>query len=174
MNVVEIGGIVRSYRRASGISQKDLAHMVGISRATLNYLESGRDIEIGAGKLLAIVTVLGVPFSVPEEVSPDVDESVLAAALADMAIGPDGGADKAGPLTVSQVVQGLATGRPPGGQAEAVHHFLETVTEPIAVVAVRVAAAGSGHSAKAVWKGGRSLAKAVGCSRTLWTKGPDA
>ena len=47
MKVSAVGAVIRSYRKASGISQKDLAAMVGISRATLNYLESGRDIEIG-------------------------------------------------------------------------------------------------------------------------------
>ena len=65
MKVSEVGAVVRAYRKATGISQKELASLVGISRATLNYLESGREGEIGASKLLAMLELLGVPFDVP-------------------------------------------------------------------------------------------------------------
>ena len=60
MKVSEVGAVVRAYRKATGISQKELAALVGISRATLNYLESGREGEIGASKLLAMLELLEI------------------------------------------------------------------------------------------------------------------
>ncbi|MEK9736372.1 MAG: helix-turn-helix transcriptional regulator, partial [Candidatus Nanopelagicales bacterium] len=58
LTVAAVGAVIRAYRKASGLSQKDLAKLGGVSRATLNYLESGReDMEIGASRLFALLAV---------------------------------------------------------------------------------------------------------------------
>ena len=103
MKVSEVGAVVRAYRKATGISQKELASLVGISRATLNYLESGREGEIGASKLLAMLELLGVPFDVPQAVDREHDDRILDKA------GKSAGAGKV-KLPRKVLVEALATG----------------------------------------------------------------
>ncbi len=159
MKVADVGSVIRAYRKASGVSQKDLAGMVGISRATLNYLESGRDIEIGAGKLLALLDLLAVPFSMPTGIDRRKDDAVLEVA-ARAAAGKK--------LPRSVVVEALATGRAPAGSEPALRSLLDDTPEPAILAIVRAVAAGSGQLPKAVWKNGRLLAKAVGSTRAVW------
>lgn len=159
MKVAAVGSVIRAYRKASGVSQKDLAGMVGISRATLNYLESGRDIEIGAGKLLALLDLLAVPFSVPSGIDRGHDDDVLDSAARAVA-------GKKLPRKV--VVEALATGRAPEGSDQALRSLLDDTAEPEILAIVRAVAAGSGQQPKAVWRNGRAIAKAVGSTRKVW------
>jgi transcriptional regulator with XRE-family HTH domain len=159
MKVAAVGSVIRAYRKASGVSQKDLAGMVGISRATLNYLESGRDIEIGAGKLLALLDLLAVPFSVPAGIDREHDDEVLEQAARAVA---------GRKLPRKVVVEALATGRAPEGSEPALRSLLDDTPEPAILAIVRAVAAGSGQQPKAVWKNGRSIAKAVGSTRKVW------
>jgi transcriptional regulator with XRE-family HTH domain len=159
MKVAAVGSVIRAYRKASGVSQKDLAGMVGISRATLNYLESGRDIEIGAGKLLALLDLLAVPFSVPSGIDRGHDDDVLESAARAVA-------GKKLPRKV--VVEALATGRAPEGSEQALRSLLDDTAEPEILAIVRAVAAGSGQQPKAVWRNGRAIAKAVGSTRKVW------
>lgn len=163
MKVAAVGSVIRTYRKASGVSQKDLAGMVGISRATLNYLESGRDIEIGAGRLLALLDVLGVPFSLPEGIAREHDDDLLEE-HARAVSGPDR-------LPRKVVVEALATGRIPAGSGPALAVLLETTPEPAVLAIVRSVSAGTGQSPKAVWRNGRALATALDCQRRVWLRG---
>jgi transcriptional regulator with XRE-family HTH domain len=159
MKVAAVGSVIRAYRKASGVSQKDLAGMVGISRATLNYLESGRDIEIGAGKLLALLDLLAVPFSVPSGIDRGHDDDVLDSAARAVA---------GKKLARKVVVEALATGRAPEGSEQALRSLLDDTAEPEILAIVRAVAAGSGQQPKAVWRNGRAIAKAVGSTRKVW------
>jgi transcriptional regulator with XRE-family HTH domain len=165
MKVATVGSVVRSYRKASGISQKDLAELVGMSRATLNYLESGRDIEIGASKLLALLDVLGVPFGVPTGVDHPADDKVI-----DQALKAVGG--KAGKKISRKVlVEALTSGRVPIGLDKELEQVLEEVPDPAVLAAIRATGASSGLSAQSIWKNARALAKTVGSSRKAWLYG---
>jgi transcriptional regulator with XRE-family HTH domain len=165
MKVAAVGSVIRAYRKASGISQKDLAGMVGISRATLNYLESGRDIEIGAGKLLALLDFLDVPLGLPEGVNRAHDDDVL-----EQAVRSAGGTGR-NRLTRKTVFEALATGRVPDGSQPALTEFLDKTPEAAILAVVRAVSAGSGQSPKDVWKNGRGLAQAVGSDRRVWLRG---
>ena len=165
MRVADVGSTIRAYRKASGISQKELAAMVGISRATLNYLESGRDIEIGAGKLLALLHVLAVPFTVPADVDRVKDSAAVDAAV--KGIGGKGGRK----LTSMVLAEALATGKVPEGFEAQIAQALDGAEESTVLAIVRSVSASSGHPPRAIWKNGRSLAKAVGSSRKVWTDG---
>jgi len=165
MTVAEVGVLVRAYRKATGLSQKDLAAMAGMSRATLNYLESGRDIEIGAAKLLALLDLLGVPFDVPSVVDRVHDDVVL-----ERAAKAAGGKAK---LPRKAVVEALATGMPPDGTGPALLRLLEAASDAEALAIVRAVSAGTGQPPKAVWKHGRVLAARLGCARPVWQHGKD-
>lgn len=164
MNVADVGKVIRSYRKASGLSQKDLAKLGGLSRATLNYLESGRDIEVGAGKLLALLECLGIPLGLPHDVDRSHDDQVVEKAA--KAINGKGRKR----LTGQAVLEALATGQAPAEWQGQIGQFLEEVPEEVILAAVRSAAARSGASAKEIWKKARHLAKSMETQRGLWLK----
>lgn len=163
MKVAAVGSVVRAYRKASGISQKDLAAMVGISRATLNYLESGRDLEIGAAKLLGLLDLLGIPFHMPAGIERDHDDEVL-----ERAARAAGGKPK---LVRKVVVEALATGKAPAGSERALLALLDGTPEADVLCVVRAVSAGTGQPPKAIWRNGRVLAAALGSNRPIWTSG---
>ena len=118
LSVAAMGSVIRAHRKASGLSQKDLAKAAGVSRATLNYLESGReDMEIGASKLLALLEVLGIPVGVPADVSRDADEATVQEALASLGKGRK--------LAEGDLMEALASGRIPPKSEAGLAAFLE-------------------------------------------------
>jgi transcriptional regulator with XRE-family HTH domain len=161
MKVPEVGSVVRAYRKASGVSQKDLAAMVGISRATLNYLESGRDLDIGAVKLLALLEVLGVPIVVPAPVDRAADDRVLERAAKAAGSGKTR-------IPRGVLVEALATGRVPDGAADGMRVVLDGCDTPTALAIVRSVAASTGQAPKRVWKHARAVATAVQSTRQIW------
>ena len=59
MELAEIGKTIRAARQASGLTQVRLATIAGISRGTLNGLETGMVKELGFHKLDTILNILG-------------------------------------------------------------------------------------------------------------------
>jgi transcriptional regulator with XRE-family HTH domain len=164
LSVAAMGSVIRAYRKASGLSQKDLAKAAGVSRATLNYLESGReDMEIGASKLLALLAVLGIPVGIPREPVRVADEEALAAALATQGKGRK--------LPEGNLMEALASGRMTPKSEAGLSAFLEHAPEGAGPAAVRLAAARSGNPAKEIARNGRALAKALHIPCPLWLGG---
>jgi transcriptional regulator with XRE-family HTH domain len=60
MNLADIGQFVHARRTALGLSQAQLAAMSGLSRATVNQLEGGSLVELGAAKLIALLDLVGL------------------------------------------------------------------------------------------------------------------
>lgn len=60
MNLADIGHLVQARREALGLSQARLAQMGGLSRATINQLENGSLVDLGAAKLMALLNLLGM------------------------------------------------------------------------------------------------------------------
>lgn len=60
MNLADIGQLVQARREALGLSQARLAQLAGLSRATINQLENGSLVDLGAAKLLALLNLLGL------------------------------------------------------------------------------------------------------------------
>lgn len=59
MDLAEIGKTIRAARQAHGLTQVRLATMAGVSRGTLNGLETGMVRELGFHKLGTILNILG-------------------------------------------------------------------------------------------------------------------
>jgi len=75
MRLTEIGLQLKEARRAAGISQAELAAPLGMSRATVSAIESGRCEEIGATKLAALLERVGLELSAgPRRMRPTLDE----------------------------------------------------------------------------------------------------
>ena len=60
MNLADIGQLVHTRRQALGLSQARLALMSGLSRATINQLETGSLVDLGAAKLIALLDLVGL------------------------------------------------------------------------------------------------------------------
>lgn len=75
MDLIEIGSLFRAARLKSRRTQADLARELGMSRATLSALESGRCDEIGVRKLKALLQTVGLDvFVAPQKGRPTLDD----------------------------------------------------------------------------------------------------
>lgn len=60
MTLADIGRLVFVRREAIGLSQARLARLAGLSRATINQLETGSLVDLGAAKLMTVLNLLGM------------------------------------------------------------------------------------------------------------------
>jgi len=67
MDFKELGGEIAELRRLKKISQQYLANSVGVSRATINALETGRAGDVGVRKVLKILDYLGYEIRIKEK-----------------------------------------------------------------------------------------------------------
>ena len=75
MDLTEIGSLFRIARRQHRRTQADLARELGMSRATLSALESGRCDDIGVRKLTALLQTVGLDlFVAPRRGRPTLDD----------------------------------------------------------------------------------------------------
>lgn len=165
MNVTAFGTVIRAYRKASGISQKELARMGGISRATLNYLESGREIEIGAGKLFTLLDLLGIRLELASEPDVAADESTVGSTIDNLL-----GAQDAG-LPRDVLMEALASGRIPKEFRAQFTAYLDQAPDEAVLATIRSAARHADTSPRAIWKNARSMAKALDSQRPIWQHG---
>jgi transcriptional regulator with XRE-family HTH domain len=63
MNLADIGHLIQTRRESLGLSQARLAKLAGLSRATINQLENGSLVDLGAAKLMVLLNLLGVDLS---------------------------------------------------------------------------------------------------------------
>jgi len=64
MDLIDIGGQVRSARKGRGLSQSKLAELSGVSRARLDALENGRASDIGFKNVVRILNAVGLDIRV--------------------------------------------------------------------------------------------------------------
>jgi transcriptional regulator with XRE-family HTH domain len=75
MDLATVGALFKKARRQSRLTQDALARTLGMSRATLSALESGRCEEIGVRKLTALLESVGLDLYVAARRSrPTLDE----------------------------------------------------------------------------------------------------
>lgn len=139
--------------------------MAGLSRATLNYLESGRDIEIGATKLLTLLELLGIRWELLADLDADTDDAIVRASLAAL---DDEGSPR---LARDVLVEALASGRVPKDSRAQFSAFLDQAPAAAILAAVRAASQHSDTAPRDVWKNARGMAKALDSERSLWHHG---
>lgn len=64
MDMDEIGAAIREARKLKDLSQEDVGRSLGMSRATISGIETGRVAEIGVRKLMALCAFLGLEVAV--------------------------------------------------------------------------------------------------------------
>lgn len=60
MTLAELGPLLKQARHDARLSQEQLAQPLGMSRATISAIESGRCGEIGFSKLVALLELVGL------------------------------------------------------------------------------------------------------------------
>lgn len=66
MNLAELGQTITTLRKAQGYTQQTLADNAGVSRATLNAIETARAGDVGVKKITKILAALGYELSLRE------------------------------------------------------------------------------------------------------------
>lgn len=75
MQLADLGPILKEARKKARLSQEQLAAPLGMSRATISALESGRCEEIGFAKLAALLDRVGLDLTVvPRTSRPTIDD----------------------------------------------------------------------------------------------------
>ena len=64
MDMNEIGALVRHTRKQRKLSQAQLGQLLGMSRATISGIETGKVVEVGIRKMMALCASLGLELSV--------------------------------------------------------------------------------------------------------------
>jgi transcriptional regulator with XRE-family HTH domain len=66
MDMFEIGAAIRAARTQRKLSQERVGKLLGMSRATISGIETGKVVEVGVRKLMALCAVVGLDVSVGE------------------------------------------------------------------------------------------------------------
>lgn len=75
MQLPELGAVLREARKKARLSQQQLAKPLGMSRATISAIETGRCEEIGFSKLAALLSTVGLEIMVaPRKGRPTIDD----------------------------------------------------------------------------------------------------
>jgi transcriptional regulator with XRE-family HTH domain len=64
MNMIEIGLAIREARKQRKLTQQQVAALLGMSRATISGIETGRVAEVGIRKMAALCSVLDLEITV--------------------------------------------------------------------------------------------------------------
>jgi HTH-type transcriptional regulator / antitoxin HipB len=60
MDMNEIGVVIRDARKQRKLSQGQLGDLLGMSRATISGIETGKVVEVGIRKMMALCASLGL------------------------------------------------------------------------------------------------------------------
>jgi transcriptional regulator with XRE-family HTH domain len=75
MRLPDLGPILKEARSKAKLSQEELAAPLGMSRATISALESGRCEEIGFSKLAGLLEMVGLELTImPRASRPTIDD----------------------------------------------------------------------------------------------------
>jgi len=106
VRIQELGSEIRRARQARGLTQVQLARATGLSRETLNLLESGLVRDLGIRKVLAVLHHLGLGVTLQQEMRPRRPDYVrMACTSANVSF--------KSALTEDELIHALVTGKVP-------------------------------------------------------------
>jgi len=160
MNLQEIGKLVRVRREALGLSQQRLARLAGLSRTTINLLETGSLTDLGIVKVGELLDLLGLVLDARQPDHPYANPIQIASKTASVSYREG--------LTPDELSLALTTGAIPHNRAA---HFSTLVDEAplsLLVAAVETAALKSTVSPKKIWKHIHQWAEDFRSPRKCW------
>lgn len=159
MNLVSIGQLVKQRRQILGLSQARLARMSGLSRATINQLETGTIVDLGAAKLIAMLDLLGLTLDAAQRPQRD-NALALASRTASVSYKEV--------LTPEALTDALVGGQLPASITAHVATLLDEAPLPLIVGAVDEVARHTHCPAKTLWKHLLQWAHELQSPRTVW------
>lgn len=159
MNLTSIGQLVQRRRQALGLSQARLAKLSGLSRATINQLETGTIVDLGAAKLMVLLELLGVTLDAAERPARD-HALVLASQTASVSYREV--------LKPEALAAAMVEGRLPAEITPHVATLLDEAPLTIIVGAVEEVARNTQCPAKTLWKHVLQWAHDLQSPRAVW------
>jgi transcriptional regulator with XRE-family HTH domain len=160
MQLAEVGIAVRRRREALGLSQKALAGLAGLSRATINQLEGGTLRDLGIAKLGRLLGLLGLDLTTRRAARP-ARGLLMASRTASVSYRRA--------LDAGTLAQALASGRMPPGTEPHIALLLDEAPLQIVVRAVEEAARREQVPPKQIWRNLARWAAALRSPRRVWT-----
>lgn len=159
MNLREIGLKVAQRRTDLGLSQDRLAKLCGLSRSTIHHLEKGSLNDLGAAKLLALLSLLGLDVITQEHRRKNHGLD-MASKTASVSYKTE--------LKRAVLSQSLASGKLPETIYPHVATLLDEAPLEIIVSAVEEAAKVNHVSPKVIWKNIDRWAQEMHSPRLAW------
>ena len=159
MNLHEIGKLVRERRDTLGLSQDRLAKLAGLSRATINQLETGALVDLGVIKLACLLELVGLTFEAHARTKPH-RGLLMASRTASVSYKTQ--------LDAAQLAKALATGEVAPGLLPHVATFLDEAPLPLVVSAVEEAAKRGRVPPKRIWQHVVRWASEINSPRRVW------
>ena len=144
MNLQEIGKLVRARREVLGLSQQRLARLAGLSRTTINLLETGRLTDLGIAKVTEVLELLGLVLDAHQPDHSHVNAIRMASKTASVSYKES--------LTPNELILALATGEIPSSRAAHFSTLMDEAPLNLIVSAVEIAAIKTTVPTKQIWK----------------------
>jgi transcriptional regulator with XRE-family HTH domain len=162
----ELSTVIKRQRSEMGLSQERLAQLAGLSRATINNLETGKLTNLSLTRAERLANLLGYGLGVTGAKKPKTDRAAgsaleTAARSANVSYGD--------PIPLETLRHALLTGAIPPNYIAQLRALLDEA--PLSVLSAVVAEleSESGANRKATWQRMRQLAAAVACTREIWS-----
>jgi transcriptional regulator with XRE-family HTH domain len=162
MNLVAIGALVKHRRQALGLSQARLARLGGLSRATINQLETGSIVDLGSAKLFALLDLLGLTLDAAERPKRN-NALALASRTASVSYKEV--------LTPEALAAALVEGQLPTSITPQVATLLDEAPLPLIVGVVEEVARHTHCPTKTLWKHLVQWAHELQSPRAVWAPG---
>lgn len=159
MNLADIGQLVQARREALGLSQARLARLAGLSRATINQLENGSLVDLGAAKLLALLNLLGLDLAAQPQ-APQTHALALLSQTASVSYRQA--------LQPGALADALVAGTLPPALVPQVATLLDEAPLPLIVAGVAEVAESTHTHPKMLWKHLTAWAQALQSPRAAW------
>jgi transcriptional regulator with XRE-family HTH domain len=162
----ELGHLVKTRRLDIGLSQGALARLCGLSRATINQVESGSIKDLSLSRVARLLEALGLSLTF-SAARPTLKTAPGRLTPAERAA-KSAGVSYSGALPPSVLEKAVASGHVPAGFAPHVNAVLEDASVQLLAELVEVVFASSGLERNVLWANLRAMAKELGSRRDLW------
>lgn len=161
----ELSSIVKRQRSEMGLSQERLAELAGLSRATINELETGKLTNLSLTRAERLANTLGFGLGMTGVRKARSDRDTLDALETAALSGSISYGDR---ISATALRHALLTGViPPNHIAQLRAVLDEAPLSVLSAVAAQIEAE-DGVRRRATWQKMRQLAAAIACTRTIW------
>lgn len=159
MNVLEVGVAIRAARLECGLSQAAVAAMVGVSRATINYLENGTG-DVALSTVLTTADLIGITpsFSTRRQVSPSAIEWAVQSANTSFRTA----------ISADELRAVLTSGLVPAELVPQMSHVLSELSDRRLVAVVSATAEQEQVPVRQIWRNAERAAAAVMSPHPRW------